>query len=71
VSASAEADLRRVSALFERMGAAPQQAERMASQLLKRAEQLVEERGISYLEAVESLLKKVIEARSGDGGGVN
>jgi len=53
------------------VAAAPQQAERMASQLLKRAEQLVEERGISYLEAVESLLKKVIEARSGDGGGVN
>lgn len=56
-----------VTQLFINMGAEPQQAEVMAKQLLKRADQIAQERDISYLEAVERLLKQVIQARQGDG----
>jgi hypothetical protein len=37
----------------------------MASQLIKRAEQIAQERDISKVEATESLLKQVFEARQG------
>lgn len=56
-----------VTQLFINMGAEPRQAEVMAKQLLKRADQIAQERHISNLEAVEKLLKQVIEARQGDG----
>ena len=56
--------LDQVSGLFLQLGASSEQAPVMAKQLLKRAEQVAVEQGISKVHAVESLLKKVIEARS-------
>ena len=50
--------------LFLKMGASEEQAQVMASQLLKRAGQIAKERDISNVEAVEILLKQVIEAQS-------
>jgi hypothetical protein len=48
---------------FEHLGAELPQAKIMASQLLKRAVQVAEERGISQEEALEELLQKIITAR--------
>ncbi len=62
-------DIPTVARLFEGLGAEPQQAEVMAAQLLKRAGQLAEKRGLSKLEATESLIRQVIAARQGDGSG--
>jgi hypothetical protein len=45
------------------MGASEKQAVVMASQLLKRAEQIAAERKISKVESIEALLKQVIEAQ--------
>jgi hypothetical protein len=47
------------------LGAPEKQAAVMASQLIKRAEQIAQERDISKVEATESLLKQVLEARQG------
>jgi len=58
--------LRDMTRLFIRMGADEARAEVMASQLLKRARQISVERGISFVEAAEDLLRKVIEARRGE-----
>jgi hypothetical protein len=58
-------NLQRVTVLFRQLGASDASAETMARQLLKRAVQLASERQISELEATETLLKKVIEARQG------
>lgn len=60
-------DLELISGVFQKLGAPEIQADVMAAQLLKRAIQLAEERNISKVEAVESLLKQVISARQGDG----
>lgn len=60
-----DGQLDQVTALFVRLGAEPAQADVMARQLLKRAKQLAQERKISELDALESLLKQVIEARQG------
>jgi hypothetical protein len=49
--------------LFIKMGAPEKQAKVMASQLLKRAGQIAEERNISIIEAAQSLLKQVIQAQ--------
>lgn len=57
--------LEQVAALFKRFGAEGAQANVMASQLLKRSKQIAQERNISELEALETLLKQVIEARRG------
>ncbi len=58
-----------ITRLFINMGAGEKQAEVMAAQLLKRAGQIAEERGISILEATENLLKQVVQARQGDASG--
>jgi hypothetical protein len=58
-----EAHVPRVTELFIGLGASGEYAETMARQLLKRAGQIAEEQGISEVEAMETLLKKVIEAR--------
>lgn len=55
----------KVARIFVNVGASEEQAKVMSSQLLKRTEQIAEERGISKVEATESLLKQVIEARQG------
>ncbi|MEM1222695.1 MAG: hypothetical protein AAGH40_08015 [Verrucomicrobiota bacterium] len=61
----ADEDLPKIVLLFERLGASQVQSEIMAKQLLKRADQMAAQRGISKVQAVEMLLKKVIEARRG------
>lgn len=52
--------------LCERMGAGRAQAEAMATQLEKRADQLVTTRGISRIEAMKYLLQLVVKGRSGE-----
>lgn len=58
-----------VTQLFVNLGADATQAKVMASQLLKRAAQIAEEREIPIVEATQTLLKQVIQARSGEGYG--
>ena len=52
-----------IKSLFLKMGAPEEQAEIMASQLLKRAGQIALDREILIIEAVEILLKQVVEAQ--------
>ena len=54
-----------IRSLFLKMGASATQAQTMASQLLKRANQIASDRNISIVEAVEILLKQVVEAQQG------
>jgi len=54
-----------IRSLFLKMGASEEQAKMMASQLLKRANQIALDRDLSIVEAVEILLKQVIEAHQG------
>lgn len=54
-----------ITCIFVNLGAPKKQAGVMASQLIKRAEQIAQERDISKVEATESLLKQVLEARQG------
>ena len=54
-----------MACIFVNLGAPKKQAAVMASQLIKRAEQIAQERDISKVEATESLLKQVLEARQG------
>jgi hypothetical protein len=60
-------ELEQLTALCERLGAGRPQAETMAAQLLKRAEQLSAERGLTREAALERLLKVLVEGRSGVG----
>ncbi len=55
-----------IRALFLKMGASEDQAQTMAAQLFKRAGQIALDRGVSIVEAVEILLKQVIEAQQRD-----
>lgn len=48
------------------LGAAPAQAEAMARQLMKRADQLVVARGQSREEVMAYLLRLVVQGRHGD-----
>jgi hypothetical protein len=54
-----------LTALCQRLGAEPPQAEIMAKQLIKRADQLVAERGLSRERALEHLLRILVEGRAG------
>ena len=58
-----EAERDQVARIFENLGADAEAAKVMAGQLLKRAHQIADERDIDYLQALESLLKQVVEAR--------
>jgi hypothetical protein len=49
-----------------KLGADRVQAERMASQLVKRTDQLVAERGISRMDAMGYLLQLVTKGRNGE-----
>lgn len=51
--------------LCERLGAARARAEIMATQLMKRAEQLAAERGTTREAALERLLEIVVKGRAG------
>ncbi len=59
-------ELEQLSQLCERLGAAPAQAATMAAQLLKRADQLAAERGVSREAALRGLLDVVIKGRAGE-----
>lgn len=50
----------------EMLGAPPAQAATMAAQLLKRAEQLAAERGVSPTEALRDLMEIVVRGRAGE-----
>lgn len=58
-----ENHLELIKSLFLKMGAPEKQAQTMASQLLKRAGQIADEREIALVEAVEILLKQIICAQ--------
>lgn len=62
-------ELEGVARIFVNLGADSEQAKVMAAQLLKRASQIAQERGVSKVEATETLLKQVIQARNGDESG--
>lgn len=59
-------DLERVTQLCEKLGAPPAQAATMAAQLLKRAEQISAERGITREAAMAQLLQILVEGRQGN-----
>ena len=52
-------------ALCRKWGSPENQAKRMAGQLIKRADQLVEERGMNRVEAMKGLLELVVAGRQG------
>jgi len=60
-----EDEAEKLAALCQRMGASPEQARRMATQLLKRSEQLAEEHGTTRVEALDHLLRVLISGREG------
>lgn len=59
-------ELAQLTQLCERLGAPPAQAGFMAAQLLKRAEQLAAERGITREDALKHLLEVVVKGRAGE-----
>lgn len=59
-------ELEQLAALCTRLGAAPGQASAMASQLLKRADQLAQERGVQRTAALAYLIDVVIKGRNGE-----
>ena len=58
-------EVEQLEKVFSSRGASPSQAKVMASQISKRADQWVAERGISRLEALKRLLDIVIAGRDG------
>ena len=59
-------ELEQLAAVCERFGASPRQAQTMAAQLLKRAEQLAEEWGVTRTAALRGLLEVVVKGRAGE-----
>jgi hypothetical protein len=59
-------ELAQLTRLCRGLGAAPVQAEAMARQLIKRADQLVAERGQTREEVMAYLLRLVVQGRSGE-----
>jgi hypothetical protein len=59
------AELKQVQELCQRLGAPPAQAETMARQLLKRADQLAAERKITREQALTHLLQVLVHGRQG------
>ncbi len=59
-------ELEQLARLCVTLGAAPAQADIMAAQLLKRAEQLAAERGTSREIELKRLLELVTKGRSGE-----
>ena len=60
-----EEETEQLEKVFLSRGASPSQAKVMASQLSKRADQWVAERGVNRLEALKRLLDIVIAGRDG------
>ena len=59
-------ELTKLTALCAKLGAAPAQADAIARQLIKRADQLSAERGQSREETMTYLLRLVVQGRSGE-----
>jgi hypothetical protein len=59
-------ELEKVTAICTSLGAPPGQAEVMAKQLLKRADQIAVERKIPRAQAMEQLLTILVEGRQGN-----
>jgi len=59
-------ELDQLTTLCARLGATSDQAATMAAQLQKRAQQFVEERGVSREEAMSYLLEVMVKARQGE-----
>jgi len=59
-------ELEQLTALCRRLGAEPTQASTMAAQMLKRADQLVLERGLERTAALSYLVELVMKGRSGE-----
>lgn len=59
-------ELEQLAQVCERLGAPPAQAQIMAAQLMKRADQLARERGIPREVAMKGLLDVVVKGRAGD-----
>ena len=59
-------DLEKITLLCTRLGAAPDQASTMAAQLLKRAEQISAERGVTREAALAQLLEILVQGRQGN-----
>jgi len=59
-------ELARLTELCGKLGANPAQAEAMARQLVRRADQLAAERGQSREETMAYLLRLVVQGRSGE-----
>jgi hypothetical protein len=62
---NSEEELSQVKALLSKLGASDVASDVMARQLVKRADQWVEERGIGRVEAMRQLLELVVAGRSG------
>ena len=58
-------EVAQIARIFINLGATEKQAPILAAQLLKRADQIAEERNISKIDATQTLLKQVVEARQG------
>jgi len=58
-------ELEQLTQVCTRLGAAPAQAQTMATQLLKRAEQLAAERGTTREAELARLLDIVVQGRAG------
>ena len=59
-------EVEQLTVLCTRLGASGTQAATMAAQLLKRADQLASERGISREAALQGLLEVMIKGRAGE-----
>ena len=59
-------ELEQLTQLCARLGASPAQADVMAAQLSRRADQLATERSISRAAALASLLEVVVQGRAGE-----
>lgn len=60
-----ESELEKLTALLRHLGAEAPAADVMAKQLLKRADQMAQERSINRIEALDYLLKVTIAGRDG------
>lgn len=59
-------ELAQLTKLCQNLGATPEQADAMARQLIKRADQLMAERGLTRVAAMDYLLRLVMQGRNGD-----
>jgi hypothetical protein len=59
-------ELAQLTRFCRSLGSSPEQADAMARQLIKRADQLVAERGLTRVAAMEYLLRLVTQGRAGE-----